>query len=164
MAEDTGFIPLAGGCKCGQIRFSMDALPIITHCCHCRDCQKISGSAFSVNAMIETRHLKILSGLNPFEGEPRSDAAEPRCPSCSVTLWSYHPRFGTAIAFVGVGLLDEGERLPPEAHYFIRSKHPWVTLPAGVPSFAELGDAGKAGVRERIRAAMAAPRTNAQRG
>jgi len=57
---------------------------------------------------------------------------------------------------VGIGVLDHGERLAPEAHYFVRSKHPWVVLPPGVPAFEELGDPRKAGARERIMAALAA--------
>jgi hypothetical protein len=66
-----------------------------------------------------------------------------QCPASPFSLWSYH-------------MLDQGEHLAPEAHYFTRSKHPWVALPSGVPAFEELGDPGKAGVRERIMAALAA--------
>jgi hypothetical protein len=43
-----------------------------------------------------------------------------------------------------------------KAHYFIRSKHPWVTLPPGVPAFETLGDPAKAGARERVMAVLAA--------
>ena len=52
--------------------------------------------------------------------------------------------------------LDHGGRLKPEAHYFTRSKHPWIVLPPDVPAFEQLGDPGKAGARERIMAALAA--------
>ena len=83
---------------------------------------------------------------------PRLPEGQRRCAACGSSTWSYHSQFGTAIAFVGVGLLDEGERLAPEAHYFTRSKHPWITLPADVPSFEQLGSPGKPGVRERIAA------------
>ena len=148
------FTPLAGGCRCGQVRFRMEAAPIITHCCHCRTCQKVSGSAFNVNAMIEPAHLTIT------QGEPKLFVAadgqkQLQCPACGFAVWSYLPRFDEAIAFVGAGVLDEGERLAPEAHYFTRSKHPWITLPPGVPVFAELGLPDKPGARERIGAAMA---------
>lgn len=148
------FVPLDGGCRCGQVRFRMRAAPIITHGCHCRTCQKVSGSAFSINAMIETAHLTIT------EGEPASftsgdGQAQVQCPACGYALWGYLPMFGEAIAFVGVGRLDEGEALPPEAHYFVRSKHPWIALPPGLPVFEALGLPDKPGARQRIEAAMA---------
>lgn len=144
------FTPLDGGCRCGQIRFRMIAEPIITHCCHCRTCQRVAGSAFRVNVMIETERLSIT------QGEPELHDGALQCPSCRAVIWGYLPQFGQAIAFVGVGMLDEGERLSPEAHYFVRSKHPWVTLPPDVPAFEQLGDPGKPGARERVTAALAA--------
>ncbi len=154
MTIDTAFTPLAGDCRCGQARFRIERAPIITHCCHCRLCQKTGGSAFRINAMIETDRLNILEGeTRIFHGANSQKALQ--CPACGVSLWSHHPALGDAIAFVGVGLLDEGERLPPEAHYFTRSRHPWVTLPPDVPAFEELGDPAKPGARERIMAAMA---------
>ncbi|HUY28965.1 MAG TPA: GFA family protein [Candidatus Binataceae bacterium] len=155
MTIDPPFVPLTGGCKCGKVRFRMEVAPIITHCCHCRTCQKVSGSAFSINAMIETDRLTILEGApQPFQGADGQKAL--LCPDCGFSLWSYHPKFGDAIAFVGVGTLDRGERLPPEAHYFTRSKHPWVVLPSALPTFEELGDPGKPGASARIAAALAA--------
>jgi len=155
MPEDRSFTPLTGGCKCGKVRFRLESGPIITHCCHCRDCQKQSGSAFRVNVMIETDRLAILEGApRPFKDVNGEN--EVRCPDCHFCVWAYHPHFGEEIAFIGAGVLDEGERLPPEAHFFIRSKHPWVTLPPGIPAFQELGDAGKASATERVMAVLAA--------
>jgi hypothetical protein len=154
MAADPSFVPLTGGCRCGQTRFRMEAAPIITHCCHCRTCQGISGSAFGINAMIETAWLTVLEGEPQLVSGADGEASR-QCPACGSTLWAHLGKFGEAIAFVGTGVLDEGERLAPEAHYFIRSKHPWVTLPPGVPAFETLGDPGKAGTRERVMAAMA---------
>jgi len=148
------FVPLTGGCRCGKVRFRMEAPPIITHCCHCRLCQKTSGSVFAVNAMIETGHLAILEGEPaPFQDADCQKAL--KCPACRFSLWSHHPMFGEAIAFVGVGMLDSGERLPPEAHYFTRTKHPWVVLPPDLPAFEQLGDPGKAGFGPRVAAALA---------
>lgn len=154
MNDLTPFTPLDGGCRCGAVRFRLEAAPIITHSCHCRFCQKVSGAPFRTNAMIETEHLTILAGApQPFHG--RDCMKTLRCPSCEITLWCHHPHLGDVIALVGVGTLDEGERLAPEAHYFVRSKHPWITLPPDVPAFETLGDPGKASARERIVAALA---------
>lgn len=154
MTLDTSFVPLPGGCACGEVRFRLDAAPIITHACHCRTCQKVSGSAFRVNAMIEREHVTLLAGAPELARAPAMHDAM-RCPDCLLALWTVHPHLGDGIAFVGVGRLDEGERLAPEAHYFTRSKHPWVELPTGVPAFAERGDPRKPGARERIEAVLA---------
>jgi len=155
MTSDTPFTPLTGGCKCAKVRFRLESAPIITHCCHCRDCQKQTCSAFSINVMIESDRVAVIEGeLQPLRQADGQN--EVQCPDCHFRLWAYHPHFGEAIAFIGVGVLDEGERLPPEAHYFIRSKHPWIILPPDVPAFEELGDPGKASARERIMAVLAA--------
>ncbi len=150
--NEMSFEPLGGGCKCGAVRFELASAPIITHCCHCRDCQKQSGAAFRINFMIERDRLTVTRG-EPVVVEAH-DGREMRCGVCQCPLWGYHRLFGEAIAFVAAGLLDAGERLPPEAHFFTRSKHPWITLPADVPAFDTLGDPGKAGYRERIEAAL----------
>lgn len=154
MDADPPFVPLAGGCRCGQVRFRLETPPIITHCCHCHLCQKTSGAPFRVNLMIETERLSVRDGEpRPFQGANSHKTF--RCPACGLSVWSHHPHLGEAIAFVGVGMLDEGERLAPEVHYFTRSKHPWVVLPPGVTAFEALGDPGKAEARARIEAALA---------
>jgi hypothetical protein len=150
----SSFQPLSGGCKCGKTRFRLESEPIIVNCCHCRDCQRVSGSAFRINAMIEADRVTLLQGrLVAFHGPACHPAVQ--CPECRSTLWSFHPRLGDAIAFVGVGMLDEGERLPPEAHFFTRSKHPWITLPPGLPCFDELARPPKARAGDRIARALA---------
>lgn len=132
----------------------MEIAPIITHCCHCRLCQQATGAPFNAVAMIETRHLLVTDGkLSHFQGVKNHKRAH--CADCGCVLWVHRQDLGDVLAFVGVGVFDQTDRLQPDAHYFIRSKHPWVTLPPDVPAFEELGDPGKAGVRERIVAALA---------
>jgi hypothetical protein len=139
MARDDGFEPLDGGCACGHVRYRMTSAPIITHGCHCRFCQRMSGAAFSVNAMIEADRVVLLG-----DGAPESvhtPSALPagqkvcRCPRCRVALWSHHAMLGEAIALVNVGTLDRSERISPDVHCYIATKHPWVVLPPGVPAF-----------------------------
>lgn len=43
---------LAGGCACGSIRYQLLARPMFVNCCHCDDCQRLTGSAFVLNAII----------------------------------------------------------------------------------------------------------------
>src|SRR5436190_11358801 len=53
---------LGGRCACGSIRYQLLAQPMFIHCCHCEDCQRLTGSAFVLNAIIETRAIKLTRG------------------------------------------------------------------------------------------------------
>jgi hypothetical protein len=123
-----------GGCECGAVRFRMTADPIFVNCCHCRDCQKITGSAFAVNAMVESDRVVLDAGDNKLSEE--KGAA--RCRQCRSLLWAEHPEFGGRIKFVRVGTFDEAERISPDAHFFVRSKHRWVEIPNDVRAFDTL--------------------------
>ncbi len=127
-----------GGCECGRVRYRMEGDPIFVNCCHCRQCQKLSGSAFAINAMVERDRVEVTAGSEGLE----DSAGQGRCPQCKTLLWGTHRFFGDAILFLRVGTLDEGERLAPSAHFFVRSKHPWVTVPPGARSFDTLPQEG----------------------
>jgi hypothetical protein len=126
-----------GGCACGAVRYSLTSEPMFTHCCHCLDCQRQTGSAFVLNALIETDRIALLSG-EPRPVSVPTDSGRPhdvyRCPGCQTALWSDYGRRPT-IRFVRVGTLDDPAALPPDVHIFTRSKLPWVGLPADVPAF-----------------------------
>jgi hypothetical protein len=50
---------LEGGCSCGAIRYELTNTPLIVHACHCRDCQRITGSGFVINIWIEKRFVEV---------------------------------------------------------------------------------------------------------
>jgi hypothetical protein len=128
---------LEGGCACGQARYRLNGAPIFVHCCHCRDCQRQTGSAFVLNAMIETDRITMLQG--GLEAVPvPTDSGSPhdihRCPVCQTALWSdYGHR--SYLRFVRVGTLDDPTALAPDVHIYTRTKLPWVKLPDAVPAF-----------------------------
>jgi hypothetical protein len=138
-----------GGCECGEVRYSMGE-PIFVNCCHCRQCQRLSGSAFAINAMIEADRVEL------FQGRVETVDGVSICPRCRVRLWSTHRYFGEALRFVHVGTLDRNELLQPSAHFFTRSKHSWVTLPADARTFETLPDEGSSMLSEEGRQRMAA--------
>jgi hypothetical protein len=116
---------------------------MFVHCCHCRDCQRQTGSAFVLNALIETDRIALLSG-DPIPVAVPTDSGDPhdiyRCPSCHTALWSDYGR-RPQLRFVRVGTLDRPEQFVPDVHMFTRSKLPWVRLPEGVPAFEAYYDA-----------------------
>ena len=133
------FEPCEGGCTCGQVRYRVTAEPLIVHCCHCSWCQRQSGSAFAVNALVETERVELLSGqveemmLPSPSGKGQRMA---RCPNCRVTVWSNYYMGGLRdhISFIRVGSLDSPEHMPPDVHIFTSSKQPWVVLPTDAKS------------------------------
>jgi hypothetical protein len=126
-----------GRCACGSVRYRLTSKPMFVHCCHCRDCQRQTGSAFVINALIETDRIERLSGAPEPVAVP-TDSSRPhdiyRCPNCQTALWSDYGR-RPAIRFVRVGTLEDPASLPPDVHIFTRSKLPWVGLPGNVPAF-----------------------------
>ncbi|MGB5211975.1 MAG: GFA family protein [Gammaproteobacteria bacterium] len=130
--------PLEGGCDCGHVRYRMETSPLFVHCCHCRWCQRESGSAFALNAMIESDRVTLL-GAEPEKIETPSASGYgqtfARCPKCRIALWSNYAAAGPVINFVRVGTLDEPDLVPPDIHIFTESKQPWVLLSNDTPAF-----------------------------
>jgi hypothetical protein len=128
-----------GRCACGSVRYALKTRPMFVHCCHCRDCQRQTGSAFVINALIETDRIEGLAGA-PMPVAVPTDSGRPhhiyRCSECQIAVWSdYGGRPG--LRFVRVGTLDDPGAIRPDVHIYTRSKLPWVTIPDGVPSFPE---------------------------
>jgi hypothetical protein len=136
---------LEGGCACGAVRYGLTSLPMFVHCCHCRDCQRQTGSAFVINALIETDRITLRSGSVRPIAMP-TDSGSPhhihRCSSCHTALWSDYGGRPT-LRFVRVGTLDDPSVLSPDVHIYVRSKLPWVALPEGVPAFDAYYDSQK---------------------
>jgi len=135
-----------GGCDCRTVRYRLSGRPLFVHCCHCRWCQRETGTAFALNAMIETSRVALLSGEPDLVDTPSNSGKGQkiaRCPRCRVALWSHYAGAGTVLSFVRVGTLDNPDRFPPDIHIFTASKQPWVVLPPGARAVPEYYDAKK---------------------
>lgn len=131
---------LDGGCTCRYVRYRMTSKPMFVHCCHCRWCQRETGSAFALNALIESDRVELSSGdIEAIDTPSNSGKGQKisRCPRCRIALWSKYGGAGDLIRFIRVGTLDDPDRCPPDIHIFTMSKQPWVVLPAGALVFAE---------------------------
>lgn len=128
-----------GGCACRAVRYRMTRRPMIVHGCHCTWCQRETGSAFAVNALIETACVEVDGEIAMIVTPSASGKGQKiaRCPQCKVALWSHYSGAGLSMRFVRVGTLDDPSRLPPDVHIFTSTKQPWFELPAGAPAFAE---------------------------
>jgi len=135
--------PIAGGCTCGAIRYQLDTRPLFVHCCHCTWCQRETGSAFALNAMIEANRVTLLHGEPVCVHTPSNSGRGQkiwRCGACQIALWSNYAGAGDAVHFVRVGTLDDPNYLPPDIHIFTASKQDWVVIPEGSPAVGEYYD------------------------
>ena len=149
-----------GGCTCRMVRYRLTSAPLIVHCCHCRWCQRETGSAFALNALIETDRVLLLTGAPERIDTPSNSGKGQkiaRCPRCHIAVWSHYAGAGDKLAFVRVGTLDEPDRCPPDIHIFTESKQPWVELPAGaraVPQYYSSKEVWSPASLERRRAVL----------
>jgi hypothetical protein len=129
---------LEGGCTCRRVRYRVTRRPLIVHCCHCRWCQRETGTAFALNAMVESEAVSLLCGdpqrvLTPSNSGKGQTIV--RCPECDIAVWSHYAGAGEKISFIRVGTLDDPDTLPPDVHIFTASRQPWVILPRQTPAF-----------------------------
>ena len=145
-----------GGCACGAVRYRLTAEPLFVHCCHCLNCQRQTGSAFVINALIEASNVELVSGEPQAIAVARSGNQKQkiwRCPGCQIAVYSDYGN--PKILFVRAGTLDDPASVRPDVHIFTRSKLPWVTLPDSVPAFEifyDMNDLWPAASLERVAA------------
>ena len=135
--------PADGGCDCGAVRYRVEIRPLFVHCCHCRWCQRETGTAFALNAMIEADRVASLGAEPELVHTPSASGLGQdiaRCRVCRIAVWSHYAGAGPLVRFVRVGTLDEPALAPPDIHIFTRSKQPWVVIPADMPNVAEYYD------------------------
>jgi len=150
---------MEGGCTCGGLRFRLTSAPMIVHCCHCRWCQRETGTAFALNAVIEADRVLHVYGAPELVRTPSLSGKGQiiaRCPACRIAIWSNYAGAGERIRFVRIGTLDNPDLLPPDIHIFTASKQPWVVLPPGaraVPEFYDPAEVWSPEARERWRIA-----------
>ncbi|MEP7210154.1 MAG: GFA family protein [Alphaproteobacteria bacterium] len=137
---------MQGGCSCGEIRYELTSRPMWVNACHCTWCQRETGSAFAVNALIETDRVKLVAG-QPEEVQTPSNSGKGqtilRCPTCRIAVWSHYSGAGPKIAFVRTGTLDAPHDIRPDIHIFTSTKRPWVVLPADTPAVPEYFNANE---------------------
>jgi hypothetical protein len=137
---------MEGRCTCGTIRYRMTTAPLFVHACHCTWCQRETGTAFALNALIESERVEILAGEpEPVDTPSNSGKGQKiwRCPACRIAVWSNYAGAGDKLRFVRVGTLEHPDRVPPDIHIFTSTKQPWLVLPPGARAVPEYYDSKK---------------------
>lgn len=124
-------LPQEGGCLCGAIRYEVVEAPQSVYACHCRDCQRLTSSAFSMAIIVPERAFRLTAGApRPLQRIAASGRVATRlvCPDCGSWVCGT-PREG--MVRVRAGTLDDTSWLRPTRHIWTRSKQPWITLTEG---------------------------------
>lgn len=115
---------------------------MIVHACHCRWCQRETGTAHALNAVYEADRVIHTAAEPEIIDTPSASGRGQRiarCSRCKIAVWSNYSASGALSRFVRVGTLDE-PLLQPDIHIFTASKLPWVVLPPDVPAAREFYD------------------------
>jgi hypothetical protein len=128
--------PQTGGCQCGALRYEITQAPQMVYTCHCTDCQRLTSSAFSMAIVVAAEAFRLTRGESrPIQKTADSGRVTTRwvCPKCRSWICGA-PTPGSALR-VRAGTLDDTSWLRPTAHFWTRSKQPWIALPEGDQSF-----------------------------
>jgi hypothetical protein len=127
---------VVGGCLCGRVRYraATDAAQLMV--CHCRDCQKQAGSAFSVVLIVPATGFEIAGETKAFEHVSDSGGKVSRifCPDCGSPIISKLAAYPEIVA-IKAGTLDDPSWLNPQLHVWCASAQPWVGIPHDVAQF-----------------------------
>ena len=137
--EDALIQLVEGGCRCGACRYTLtvDAPPPV-YCCHCRDCQTWTGTAFSQQAVAPASTLGASGPVVEYRFENRSGSTSHQhlCGICHARLWNTNSG-RPGIVLIRAGTLDISDTLVPRAHIWIKRKQPWIAIADDVPTFEE---------------------------
>lgn len=125
--------PLKGACLCGSVQVKATASPLLTMACHCRDCQKLSASAFSLTAMFPIDGFSYTGELITG-GLASSGRTHYFCKSCLNFVFTKIAGADQRIN-LRTSVLSEAALFEPFVELMTDEKIPWASIPA-VHSFA----------------------------
>jgi hypothetical protein len=131
-------LPLTGGCLCGGVRFEVTAPLVSAGYCHCRRCQRRTGTAASAQARIAPGSLRITAGEELVRSfQPPQGSAKEFCSTCGSALWSRSVEDPDVVA-VRLGAFDEDPGIRPSDRQFVAYAAVWEPLPDdGLPRYPE---------------------------
>lgn len=128
---------LEGGCLCGGVRFRLAGKLGPAGFCHCKQCQRASGSAFAANAPARAKYFEIIRGmdlLSEYESSPGKFRAF--CRRCGAPIYSRRAS-EPDVRSIRLGTLDSDPERRPLAHVWVSSKAPWYSLDDSLPQYRE---------------------------
>lgn len=128
---------IKGSCLCKKIKFEISTSPKQINLCHCKMCQKFSGSAFGSFMRVETSGFKITEGKEFEKIYNSSDfAARAFCSECG-SSFRYIYKESPELTFVATGCLDDDPQIKPRHHIFVKDKAPWYEINSNIPQYPD---------------------------
>jgi hypothetical protein len=119
---------ITGSCLCGSVSYRAEAEPLLQGVCHCRDCQRQTGTAFSVSVAVPRETLTVEGdtlGSFTVTGEEHGTKTERRfCSACGSPIVSFIEAVPD-LAFLKVGTLDDASWVGPTIEIWSQSAQPW---------------------------------------
>ena len=130
---------MKGGCRCGAVTYSINAEPVFVGVCHCRNCQKETGSAFSVVIGLPADAVSLNGATKVFESVGDSGKATHRafCPECGSSL-THRAELLAGVTMINAGTLDDPSWVRPAVQIYCDSAQPWVNLGGSLQSFPRM--------------------------
>jgi len=128
---------IKGSCLCGGIHYSSQLDPLSVAVCHCADCQKQSGSAFSVNVLVLAEGFLVqgtMLGCYAKAGGSGLPVKRYFCTGCGSALYSEITTMPGVLA-VKAGTLTDPALAVPNLHLWCASAQPWVAIDRTLPCF-----------------------------
>src|SRR5262252_1375977 len=128
-----------GGCVCGAVRFEVDGEPLFSSNCHCRDCQRASGSAYLPLMGFPRDAVRVTGEVTEYERKAESGTSETEafCPKCGARLFA-HAEAYAGILLVRAGCLDDPSAYRPQADIYTSRAQPWDLMDPDLPKFAKM--------------------------
>jgi hypothetical protein len=128
-------IPFTGSCMCGNIRYECAAEPMFMGNCHCRDCQRSTGTAFAAAMLVPRNAVTIAGEVKYYEVIGDSGATVERgfCPNCGSRLFSR--RTNPKLMGIMAGSLDNPSEFQPGMDLYTASAQPWDYMNPDLPRF-----------------------------
>ena len=130
-----------GGCLCGKVRFALAGAPAMQAVCHCKNCQRQTGTSFSIIVGAARAQVSVTGELRTYEdhGERGGAVLRSFCPNCGSPVVSHIPAAPDFVIIKG-GAFDDTDWLDPHVHFWGDSAQKWVALPEGATVFARNPD------------------------
>ncbi len=131
-------LPISGGCLCGKLRYQITAEPVGAGNCHCRTCQKATGSAYLAALFVPYESLEITGVYKEFASQSASGNTLHRgfCPECGSMLFGRNSG-NDKIRPVSASTLDDPSIYQPNMDFWVSDAQPWDTMNPDLPKFAE---------------------------
>jgi hypothetical protein len=134
-------IPFTGGCSCGAIRYEVTAEPIMMFKCHCRDCQRVTGSGFAPAILVSPKAFRLMRGQLRYHFTSSASGGKHKrgfCPECGSRITGGESD-EQLTGFVGVtaGSLDDPSLFKPQMDIFVSDAQPWDQMDPTIPKFEQ---------------------------